>query len=72
MILFYFYHPIVNIPNNPAYLKKKKKRERKKAFFFFFFFFFFFLLQDFFKGSTRGSLNVRWRNFFLQISPDIK
>ena len=54
MILFYFYHPIVKYPKQPC-MSKKKKRERRKtedAFFFFF-------LQDFFKGSTRGSLNVR-------------
>ena len=46
MILFYFYIQslnILNIPNNPAYLKKKKKKggERKKenrrGFFFFFY-----------------------------------
>ena len=70
MILFYFYRPIIKYTKQPC-LSKKKKKERKKenrrGFFFFFFF-----LQNLFKGSTRGSLTVRWRNFFLQISPDIK
>ena len=71
MILFYFYHPIVKYTKQPCLSKKKKKKKKKRerrkteeAFFFSFFFF----LQDFFKGSTRVSLNVRWRNFFLQIS----
>ena len=73
MILFYFYHQIVKYTKQPCITKKKKERktENRRGFFFFFFFFFFFL-QDFLNGSTRGSLNVRWRNFFLQISPDIK
>ena len=51
MILFYFYIQslnILNIPNNPAYLKKKKKKKKKrrrekegkqKRLFFFFFFY---------------------------------
>ena len=68
MILFYFYHPVVKYTKQPCITKKKREIRKTDKFFFFFFFF----LQDFFNGSTRGSLNVRWRNFFLQISPDIK
>ena len=66
MILFYFYHPIVKYTKQPCLSKiKRERRKTEEAFFFSF-------LQDFFKGSTRGSPNVRWRNLFLQISPDIK
>ena len=66
MILFYFYHPVVKYTKQPCITKKREKEGKQKRVFSFFF------LQDFFNGSTRGSLNVRWRNFFLQISPDIK
>ena len=65
---FYFIFIIqsLNILNNPVYLTtKNRKKENRRGFFFLFY-------KISLKGSTRGSLNVRWRNFCLQISPDIK